>query len=486
MDVNGKLRLVLVESIRAALVRARVGDSGMVWGCNSCNALVPSGATLYHCWECDDYDLCTSCHTTGQSKAPHTASHMTEERVVLPDGNVQPAGMQTTAQGDTSKDKQAQEEAVALLQTFCLSASTWLSFIPCTSDTATLLRSGPTLEGAALLGLAQSLLTAMERIIDHIKQRKTWLYIGAMDVKLKLPNMPDEWMEVFAGDTVRDLKDKVAQFIKVKSADCISFAFNNHLLNNDSKTAEEYGLQHECTLVVLLQEELSLDGIKQFWIDVGDQGDKFAVLDDIYGLLEIGQSVIFVERRETAKRLTQQMREAGHAVTMLTGGKMEHEDRDRVMNEFRSGTTKVLICTNVLARGVDVAAVSLVVNYDVPVDRSGLPDTETYLHRIARTGRFGRKGCAVNLVKGLRDKQTLLEIERHYDWLMTQVPVDDVELLEKAMAVDALVAEDSDTDYSENGLNAAFEESDTDSDVDSKLNPGSRSIPEKNISQVLE
>jgi hypothetical protein len=164
MDVNGKLRLVLVESIRAALVQARVHDSGLVWKCDSCNARVPSGATLYHCWECDDYDLCTSCHTTGQSKAPHTASHMTEERVVLPDGNVQPAGMQTTAQGDTSKDKQAQEEAVALLQTFCLSASTWLSLIPCTSDTATLLRTGPTLEGAALLGLAQSLLTAMERI----------------------------------------------------------------------------------------------------------------------------------------------------------------------------------------------------------------------------------------------------------------------------------------------------------------------------------
>ena len=68
------------------------------------------------------------------------------ERVVLSDG----------------KDKQAQEEAVALLQTFCLSASTWLSLILCTSDTATLLRSGPTLEGAALLGVAQSLLTAMK------------------------------------------------------------------------------------------------------------------------------------------------------------------------------------------------------------------------------------------------------------------------------------------------------------------------------------
>jgi ATP-dependent RNA helicase DDX19/DBP5 len=90
------------------------------------------------------------------------------------------------------------------------------------------------------------------------------------------------------------------------------------------------------------------------------------------------------------------------------------EERDATMLAFRNGESNVLITTNVLARGVDVDNVCLVINYDVPVDRDGNPDFETYLHRIGRTGRFGRKGTAINLINDDKSIAVLAEIEKHF------------------------------------------------------------------------
>jgi ATP-dependent RNA helicase DDX19/DBP5 len=84
------------------------------------------------------------------------------------------------------------------------------------------------------------------------------------------------------------------------------------------------------------------------------------------------------------------------------------------MEAFRRNESNVLITTNVLARGVDVDNVCLVVNYDVPVDKDGNPDYETYLHRIGRTGRFGRKGTAINLISDQRSIEVLAAIEAHF------------------------------------------------------------------------
>lgn len=95
-------------------------------------------------------------------------------------------------------------------------------------------------------------------------------------------------------------------------------------------------------------------------------------------------------------------------------GQVENSERDRVMEAFRRGESNVLITTNVLARGVDVDNVCLVVNYDVPTTKDGDPDYETYLHRIGRTGRFGRKGTAINLISDQRSLETLAAIEAHF------------------------------------------------------------------------
>jgi len=107
------------------------------------------------------------------------------------------------------------------------------------------------------------------------------------------------------------------------------------------------------------------------------------------------------------------MSREGHAVALLSG-ELEIEQRINIINRFREGKEKVLITTNVMARGIDVEQVTMVVNFDLPVDQSGRADCETYLHRIGRTGRFGKSGVAINLVDGPRSMQVLQFIESHF------------------------------------------------------------------------
>ena len=135
---------------------------------------------------------------------------------------------------------------------------------------------------------------------------------------------------------------------------------------------------------------------------------------DIYSLLTIGQSIVFVETKRDADMVHNTLSEAGYTCSVLHGD-IEPEMRDRTMQAFRDGESTVLITTNVLARGVDVDNVCLVVNYDMPVEgRNKKPDFETYLHRIGRTGRFGRKGTAINLVNDEESLQVLAAIEAHF------------------------------------------------------------------------
>lgn len=103
----------------------------------------------------------------------------------------------------------------------------------------------------------------------------------------------------------------------------------------------------------------------------------------------------------------------GYTCSVLHAG-LQSEERDATMQAFRNGETNVLITTNVLARGVDIDNVCMVVNYDIPVDRDGAPDFETYLHRIGRTGRFGKKGTAISLIDDAQSMKTLADIEQHF------------------------------------------------------------------------
>ncbi|KAL7540203.1 hypothetical protein ACHAXR_012866 [Thalassiosira sp. AJA248-18] len=180
-------------------------------------------------------------------------------------------------------------------------------------------------------------------------------------------------------------------------------AFSEKMVYNPDKILIESG-----------PEYLVLDVIKQLWIDCQQyDGGKLQFLEDIYSLLTIGQSIIFVGTKRDADSVYRTLSDSGYTCSLLHGG-VDNDERDRTMDAFRKMESNVLITTNVLARGVDVDNVCLVVNYDVPVDHDRNPDFETYLHRIGRTGRFGRKGTAINLISDQRSIEVLAAIEAHF------------------------------------------------------------------------
>ncbi|SSD61770.1 probable ATP-dependent RNA helicase FAL1 [Saccharomycodes ludwigii] len=172
--------------------------------------------------------------------------------------------------------------------------------------------------------------------------------------------------------------------------------------------------------ILVKQDEISLDGIKQYHVNVGKEEWKFDTLCDLYDSLTINQCVIFCNTKKKVDWLTQQMLKNSFSVSSMHGD-MKQEERDRVMNDFRSGNSRVLISTDVWARGIDVQQISLVINYDLP------EITENYIHRIGRSGRFGRKGVAINFVTK-EDISKLRQIERQYSVKIKPMPANIEEL----------------------------------------------------------
>merc|ERR1712136_238506 len=173
--------------------------------------------------------------------------------------------------------------------------------------------------------------------------------------------------------------------------------------------------------ILVKKEQLTLEGIKQFYIGVEKEDWKLDTLCDLYETLTITQAVIFCNTRRKVDWLTEKMHGRDFTVSAMHGD-MDQKERDVIMREFRSGSSRVLITTDLLARGIDVQQVSLVINYDLPTNR------ENYIHRIGRGGRFGRKGVAINFVTD-DDKRTLNDIEKFYNTRIDEMPMNVADLI---------------------------------------------------------
>merc|ERR1712166_98364 len=143
--------------------------------------------------------------------------------------------------------------------------------------------------------------------------------------------------------------------------------------------------------ILVKRDELMLEGIKQFYIAVEQEEWKLDTLCDLYETLTITQAIIYCNTRRKVDWLTEKMQSRDFTVSAMHGD-IDQRERDLIMREFRSGSSRVLITTDLLARGIDVQQVSLVINYHLPTNR------ENYIHRIGRSGRFGRKGVAINFL----------------------------------------------------------------------------------------
>lgn len=167
--------------------------------------------------------------------------------------------------------------------------------------------------------------------------------------------------------------------------------------------------------ILVRQESLTLDGIKQYHIGLENDEQKINTLMDLYESITIAQSVIFVNTRRKADYVSKILLDHDFTVSTLHS-EMSKEDREKIMADFRNGISKVLVATDLIARGIDVHHVNIVINYDIP------SNMENYLHRIGRSGRFGRKGIAINFITQ-RDTELLKEIENHYHTVIPELPL---------------------------------------------------------------
>uniref|UniRef100_A0A2K6F4R9 RNA helicase n=1 Tax=Propithecus coquereli TaxID=379532 RepID=A0A2K6F4R9_PROCO len=186
----------------------------------------------------------------------------------------------------------------------------------------------------------------------------------------------------------------------------------------------------EPNVIKLKREEETLDTIKQYYVLCSSRDEKFQALCNLYGAITIAQAMIFCHTRKTASWLAAELSKEGHQVALLSG-EMMVEQRAAVIERFREGKEKVLVTTNVCARGIDVEQVSVVINFDLPVDKDGNPDNETYLHRIGRTGRFGKRGLAVNMVDSKHSMNILNRIQEHFNKKIERLDTDDLDEIEK-------------------------------------------------------
>jgi superfamily II DNA/RNA helicase len=161
-------------------------------------------------------------------------------------------------------------------------------------------------------------------------------------------------------------------------------------------------------------EQLTLEGIAQYYVAIENDLQKYDTLKDLYSIISVSQCIIYANSLKRVNDLYEAMLADGFPVCCIHGS-MEKEERDKAFTEFKLGKFRVLISSNVTARGIDIQQVSVVINFDLP------KDIHTYLHRIGRSGRWGRKGVGINFITR-RDVTKIREIEQHYATEITELP----------------------------------------------------------------
>jgi translation initiation factor 4A len=166
--------------------------------------------------------------------------------------------------------------------------------------------------------------------------------------------------------------------------------------------------------ILVKSELLTLEGIKQYYVALNDDSQKYATLKDIFNIISMSQCIIYCNSIKRVMDLTEAMQNDGFPVCCIHSN-MEKSKRDEAYSEFKAGKYRVLISSDITSRGIDVQQVRTVLNFDLP------KCVFKYLHRIGRSGRWGRKGTAINFVTRW-DMKTMKEIERHYHTIVDELP----------------------------------------------------------------
>ena len=213
----------------------------------------------------------------------------------------------------------------------------------------------------------------------------------------------------------RGFKDQIHDVFVYLPKTCQVCLFSATMPNDVLELTHKF--MNEPISILIPNEELTLEGIKQYWVGVEKDIWKFETLCDIYEGLTVNQAIIYCNRKRKANWLTESLREKDFTVACIHSD-MSQKERIDVIEAFKTGNERILIATDIVARGIDVQQVSLVINYDMPKYK------ETYIHRIGRSGRFGRKGVAINLLVGPSDFNKLEELQTFYMTKINEMPMD--------------------------------------------------------------
>lgn len=247
------------------------------------------------------------------------------------------------------------------------------------------------------------------RVLDML-QRKA---LPGYNVQLFILDEADEMLDVKGfQDTVYD----ILQLINSETQICL---FSATMPKPVLDLTEKF-MRHPLKILVK-NELLTLEGIRQYYIAVQQEEWKLDTICDLYKTISITSCVIFCNTRKKVEWVTKEMQRRDYTVE-ATHGSLPPTERTEILKRFRKGDCKILITTDLLARGIDIQHVSIVINYDLPTN------LENYLHRIGRSGRYGRKGLAINFVRN-EDIQLLKDIERYYNTMIDELPRDIESLL---------------------------------------------------------
>jgi len=222
-----------------------------------------------------------------------------------------------------------------------------------------------------------------------------------------------------ADEMLRDrFAEQVGEIVKIGLPAMCRVAFFSATMSPEVKELADRILS-DPVRVTLKTADVKLDGIKQYYVKLDDESWKMDCFCDIFESLTIQSSIVFCNTKERAERLYGALTDRGFPASVIYGEPMTQIMRKQRMADFRSGVTRVLIATNLLARGIDVQQVSVVFNFDMPP----FEDKENYIHRIGRCGRFGRKGTAISLLTP-SEKDVMDQIASHYSFQPEVLPQD--------------------------------------------------------------
>ena len=237
---------------------------------------------------------------------------------------------------------------------------------------------------------------------------------------LKLENLKNVVLDEADEMLSRGFKDQIYDIFKFIPEEAQVCLFSATLPLETLEMTTKF-MKPDAIKILVKREELTLEGIKQFYIAVDKEEWKLDTLCDLYETLTITQAIIYCNTRRKVDWLTDQMSQKDFTVSSMHGD-MDQIERNIIMREFKSGSSRVLITTDLLARGIDVQQVSLVINFDLPLDR------ENYIHRIGRSGRFGRKGVAINFLTQ-KDVPCMRDIEQFYNTQIEEMPMNVADLI---------------------------------------------------------